>query len=751
MNDPATRPIIITFYSYKGGTGRSMALANVAWILASNGKRVLLLDWDLEAPGLHRYLHPFLRDRTLVASEGIIDFVGDFAFEAVAGGAQTNDEWFVPHANILRYASSLTWDFPTPGTIDFVPAGRQGADYATRVNSFNWESFYKRLGGGLFLEAAKKSMVGYDYVLIDSRTGVSDTSGVCTVQMPDRLVVCFTLNTQSIDGAAAVALSAQKQRRKPNGEPGLKIFPVPMRVELSEKLKLDVANDLARQRFDPLLWHLTPEERGAYWSSVRVLYHPFYAYEEVLATFGDRPMQAQSVILPSMEALTGYLTDGGVRQFPPLEESKRLELLDRYTRKPTPAPSTSAGPSGSWIFYFSYDRSNQDQYLRRFFADLSEEVRIRLGQPSGDAVGFFDQQELNLGDDWPEATARALRTCRVLVSMVSPAYVGNAYNGREVAVFRDRSRLARGTLPEPRMIMPIVWVPLRSKTLPPALERLQLDDARFPSAYREHGLRYLMRLRRFEEDYRELTARLAEELIQTHQSTALPFLDTLPRLQDVANLFEEETTGAPAAPRGGPRHVECVLVVAPRDGSGNLRSEGGSTDSENGSNWYPFAPSVRYEVGILARQTAVEAQLTYSAVPFGADLSTRIEQARRDNTVVVVVVDVFALLLDRYRTILAEMDRQIHINRAVLVVWSHDEATQARRTELTAAVQGTFEYSQMSRDGYFRGEIRSAQDFKVQFIDAVAAIRITMIERALVLRNVEEQAIPRPSIEGARG
>jgi len=42
---------IITFYSYKGGTGRSMALANIAWILASNGKRVLIIDWDLEAPG----------------------------------------------------------------------------------------------------------------------------------------------------------------------------------------------------------------------------------------------------------------------------------------------------------------------------------------------------------------------------------------------------------------------------------------------------------------------------------------------------------------------------------------------------------------------------------------------------------------------------------------------------------------------------------------------------------------------------
>ena len=51
---PSRNGRIVTFYSYKGGTGRSMALANVAWILASNGTRVLTIDWDLEAPGLHR-------------------------------------------------------------------------------------------------------------------------------------------------------------------------------------------------------------------------------------------------------------------------------------------------------------------------------------------------------------------------------------------------------------------------------------------------------------------------------------------------------------------------------------------------------------------------------------------------------------------------------------------------------------------------------------------------------------------------
>src|SRR5712691_10016640 len=74
---------IITFYSYKGGTGRSMALANIAWILASNGKRVLMVDWDLEAPGLHRYFHPFLQDKNLASSSGVIDLMMNFEAAAI--------------------------------------------------------------------------------------------------------------------------------------------------------------------------------------------------------------------------------------------------------------------------------------------------------------------------------------------------------------------------------------------------------------------------------------------------------------------------------------------------------------------------------------------------------------------------------------------------------------------------------------------------------------------------------------------
>src|SRR6266481_2395162 len=105
---------ILTFYSYKGGSGRSMALANVAWILASNGKRVLVIDWDLEAPGLHRYFAPFLQDKQLRSSDGVLEFVMNFALEAMTPSpdrAESASTWYIGLANIQHYAVSLEYPF----------------------------------------------------------------------------------------------------------------------------------------------------------------------------------------------------------------------------------------------------------------------------------------------------------------------------------------------------------------------------------------------------------------------------------------------------------------------------------------------------------------------------------------------------------------------------------------------------------------------------------------------------------------
>lgn len=375
MVDRARNGKIITFYSYKGGTGRSMALANVAWILASKGKRVLTVDWDLEAPGLHRYFYPFLADKDLTSSDGLIDFVLNFTTAAIReptvpeqsspsqpGPPETTNEaeWYKPYANILRYASSLTWKFENGGTLDFIPAGRQGPSYSTRVNSFNWQNFYDLLGGGTLFELAKEKMRSeYDYILIDSRTGVSDTSGICTIQMPDILVIGFTLNNQSIEGAATVAQGVFQQRAR-SGR-AIQIFPVPMRLENAEKLKLQQRKDYAKSKFKLFPNTLPGEERENYWGNVPVIYVPYYAYEEILAAFGDNSADRIS-ILAAAEQLTSYLTNREVDKLVAPSEVDRLRILTEY----------EGGPS------VSTPADEQNRFAESIFGSLIPEDRERV-------------------------------------------------------------------------------------------------------------------------------------------------------------------------------------------------------------------------------------------------------------------------------------------------------------------------------------------------------------------------------------
>jgi len=389
---------IITFYSYKGGVGRSMTLANVAWILASNGRRVLVIDWDLEAPGVHRYFMPFLPDRDLITSDGMIDFVLDYASEvmtppATAVGADGN--WFTAQADLLPYAASLEWRFPDGGTLDFVGAGRQGTSYSTRVNTFDWGNFYNRLDGGRFLEEVKRQLrQEYDFILIDSRTGASDTSGICTVQMPDALVVCFTLNNQSIDGAATVANSAFTQR----GRSGLEVYPVPMRIDLYEKDKLAAGRAYARQRLGLFPEHL---DRQQYWGQVELLYVPYYSYEELLATFGDEPGESNT-LLAWTERLTGYLTGGEVQRSGRIPAQDRHAALRLYLRRGEGDAQRDSKAILAEQLFSTLTREGQDA-ARRVFSRL-----VRVGTKAAeDELARAPLSDLATRQSVPQAFASA--------------------------------------------------------------------------------------------------------------------------------------------------------------------------------------------------------------------------------------------------------------------------------------------------------------------------------------------------------
>jgi hypothetical protein len=328
---------VVTFYSYKGGTGRTMALANVAWILAANGKRVLVVDWDLEAPGLPRFFSPFLRPERLDAAEGVIEMVQEYEWSA-SRDTRRDPGWLAFYTNARQRAISLDWSgFPPGATVDLLTAGRQNHDYSVALNGMDWDDFYERLGGGPFFEALRTHMkYHYDYTLIDSRTGLSDVADICTMLLPDILVACFTLSEQGIAGAASVAKSVAAFDRR-----DIRILPVPMRVDPAEKFKADTGRQVAKQRFAGLPGEMDPTAREQYWAQTQVPYQAFYAYEEVLAVFGDQPGE-RNTLLAAYEGIAAHITEGEITSLPQMSEPVRQRVLDRFERKLVPMEDTVA-------------------------------------------------------------------------------------------------------------------------------------------------------------------------------------------------------------------------------------------------------------------------------------------------------------------------------------------------------------------------------------------------------------------------
>jgi len=206
---------VITFYSFKGGVGRTMALANIAILLAKRRLRVLAVDADLEAPGLNRYFAqlglPPVEEQT-----GLLDLL-------------TQDP--ADSSSWESFTSSLDIDEGLPLTI--MTSGRRDETYEKRVLEFDWEHFFReRRGGELFENLREEWKQAFDIVLIDSRTGITDSGGVFTIQMPDILVLVANPNHQSIDGIRKVAERAQAARQRlPYDRMPLSILPILSRLD----------------------------------------------------------------------------------------------------------------------------------------------------------------------------------------------------------------------------------------------------------------------------------------------------------------------------------------------------------------------------------------------------------------------------------------------------------------------------------------------------------------------------------------
>ncbi len=300
---------VITFYSYKGGSGRTLGLANVAAFLARKQKdegKILVIDWDLDSPGLHRYFQPYISNAE--PSDGLIEL-----FELLSARVE---ESFPTDRTIGKEVDSIFDDFSldsfiTPVqlsfsgqeqySIDFIKAGKLDQDYVGKARRFNWEKLWDR-APNIFSAFATYLSEKYHWILIDSRSGFTLTSTICSMLMPSKLIVVFTPNSQSLEGIKELTSRAAWARKNSDDYRPLVVFPLPSRVEAAEETRRQLwrfgsveANIEGFQpQFEQFLGNMYELDEldcnlDSYFNEVQIQHTSRYAYGEEIAALVERP------------------------------------------------------------------------------------------------------------------------------------------------------------------------------------------------------------------------------------------------------------------------------------------------------------------------------------------------------------------------------------------------------------------------------------------------------------------------------
>jgi hypothetical protein len=254
--------VLTTFYSFKGGVGRTQSLYNVAARLTAVRRKVLMVDVDLEAPGLSITLDEERRR----SKEGFAEIASALLEDLKTAFAEQEDLDYL-QALKARYTAriqralhkleppmspknedlaerlqrEMDVQIPAEGSLSLLSVGRVGTDYTQQVAQLplaeayddgldaanqavakslvedfqtpvNRDRLHTRghVFATLFRELLRTATVPdrrdetFDHVLIDSRSGLADVGGLCLLGLAETRVVLTGLNEQNVTGTKMV-------------------------------------------------------------------------------------------------------------------------------------------------------------------------------------------------------------------------------------------------------------------------------------------------------------------------------------------------------------------------------------------------------------------------------------------------------------------------------------------------------------------------------------------------------------------
>lgn len=426
---------IVTFYSYKGGVGRTMTLANIAVLLAQRGFCTLAIDWDLEAPGLEQYFDYF---ESQTSPAGLLSYLTEVGANLEAG---TEPPDF----------SNYLWTVDVQGKmpLQLLPSGRTASpeSYAANLEAFEWQHFFES-GGGHFLEQLRNQwLADYDIVLIDSRTGLSDTGGICTIFLPDVLVAMFTPNHQSLYGIRSVIEMAQRGRQKlAYDRMPLNVLPILARFASTAEFRLSQEwLDRSAEVFGSILGDWIPQwiEPRKVFERLRIPQVDYFSFGERLAVVEESATELSSIAYV-MERLSDLLASdfrdlegalGSIARRPEGWQEVKFRVLSEGAKR-LEQSSPSQWHYDIYVSY-SYQSSALTRWIDVFIDSLSAYLALELPAPPRI---FLDRERLDPNSVFSEALSETMSRSKLLLAFLTPSYFASEWCHREWDTFERREQ-----------------------------------------------------------------------------------------------------------------------------------------------------------------------------------------------------------------------------------------------------------------------------------------------------------------------
>jgi Mrp family chromosome partitioning ATPase/tetratricopeptide (TPR) repeat protein len=349
----ATTPAatIISFVSPVNGAGRTSALANVAWVLASGGRRVLTIDWCTKTPRLHDYLRPFLLE-TVPAGQLLGEQLAELATPANGGRAEQRGPALTAPPSGIESGRLHTYVVPA-STNRLAMVGLDAAAPPHPMHDQEHAIELRRL-----LQRSQ-----FDYVLIDSPMDSSVSAVRYLATLCDAAVVCSAPRWASLRDAVSIA-----EGLCAHATAGIRVLALPQIDNVEPRRGR--FRDAVRAAYAPLL-----DERSAEvdWRSeigiVEVPYEPYDTFDDVLAAIADPP-GATGTLADAFAQATAWLTGGEVTSVAPVPAGVRR----RYLRGVRLAPDDSV--EHIVVSYAPPDRPWAD-WVREQLQHSGAQVRLR--------------------------------------------------------------------------------------------------------------------------------------------------------------------------------------------------------------------------------------------------------------------------------------------------------------------------------------------------------------------------------------